>query len=254
MVLVSIAALIVTVPAWSASSERGLEPLQRAFAAGRLEMRRFQERPKPPQSALAAGLVELNRWSQLPAPDAPTLAWLSARIPGLDAGAVRVVPLDIAEAAMQRALVAKVTYLDILTDQAFRGQEIYYTPEPVLNELHRKYISGTMPIQGDDEDGKPFQMQALLAGQSKVDMLYDREKFTLKENGTRFKVEKKGRIAATILGAGDIGLEGLSAYGAPVFCPWAKIQRMRKESMYKMHVETSCGSRGGNDVHPIRLR
>lgn len=84
--------------------------------------------------------------------------------------------------------------------------------------------------------------------------MFDRGDFTFKEKKDRFKVHGGGRVEVGIRGAGDISIDGLSAYGAPVFCPWAKIQRMTKESTYKIRVETSCGARGGNDIFPILLR
>lgn len=253
---VRVLAASVLLPAWGAAQERGLAPLERSFAAGLAAVRPFSAapRPGPVRAAGTAGDFNAAAWGQFPPPDPQTLAWLAARVPGLDAASVRVVPAAVADGVMARAVAAKTTYLDILSDAVFRRKEIYYTPVDALNEVHRRYISGTMPIQGRTEKGAAFQMQAMLAGQGRVELLYDQESFTFKDGEQRFKIENKGRVAAAIRGAGDITLEGLSAYGAPVFCPWAKIQRMTKESMYKVRVETSCGSRGGNDLFPVRNR
>ena len=193
-------------------------------------------------------------WTSFPAPDPKTLAWLASRVPNLDASSVRLVPPAAAEEVMQKAVAAKATYLDVLSHQIFRGKELYYVPQSTLDQLHGKYVSGTVPVQGTSEDGKPFQMQGFLAGQNRVELLYDRAEFTFKEEGHRFKVANGGRVASGIQGPGDVTVEGLSAYGAPVFCPWAKIQRMTKESMYKVKVVSSCGTRGGNDLHPVRTR
>ncbi|MEK7858654.1 MAG: hypothetical protein AAB320_05875 [Elusimicrobiota bacterium] len=232
----------------TAHSEPGLRLIQEAFGAARFEF------PKPVARPALAPLVQPKHWMGFPPPDAQTLAWLVSRIPGLDAGKVHAVPLEAAEGVMQRAFTAKATYLDIFTDEAFRNGSAYYVSQAVLDALDRRYISGTVPVRGQTEDGKTFQMQGLVAGQGKVQLLFDRGEFTFKEDKNRFKVHNNGRVEAGIRGAGDISIDGLSAYGAPVFCPWAKIQRMSKESMYKIRVETSCGARGGNDISPILLR
>lgn len=254
-------AAVVLVLAWSnpatAQAEPGLRPLQEALGFGRAEIAAFRKAREFRRAALQQSpqpLIQPKNWRGFPPPDAQTLAWLASRIPGLDAGKVRAVPLDAAAGAMQRAVAAKVTYLDIFTDEAFRKDEAYYVSQAVLDALDLKYVSGTVPVRGRAEDGKTFQMQGLVAGLGKVQLVFDRGDFTFKEKKDRFKVHGGGRVEVGILGAGDISIDGLSAYGAPVFCPWAKIQRMTKESMYKIRVETSCGARGGNDISPILLR
>ena len=231
--------------------ERLLQAQKPAFSA-------FAERARVARDERLAvegsGVFGAENWASFPPPDPQTLAWLVARIPGLDAAAVRVVSAEAADAFMRRAVDARTTYLDFLSDEVFRRKEIYYAPADVLNAVHRKYVSGTMPVQGRSEKDEDFQMQALVMGQGRVDILYDRDGFTFAEGDQRFKIERGGRVTAIIQGAGDIGLEGLSAYGVPIFCPWANIQRMTKESMYKVRVETNCGSRDGNDLSPVRLR
>lgn len=243
-------AFLLVVTAAVASADPGL---QGAFRSAQLQVQNFRARIAARQAEFSP-LTSPQDWQQYPAPDPQTLAWLSSRIPGLDAANVRVVPMASVDALMQRAAAAQATYLDIFSDPGFGRTELYYAPVDVLNALHLKYVSGAMPIQGTAEDGKPYQIQAIVAGQGKVDILYERGDFSYKENNNRFKVDKSARVTATKLGPGDIGLNGLSAYGAAIVCPWAKIQRMTKESALKMRVETSCGSRSGNDIRPVRIR
>lgn len=241
--------------------EPGLEALSRAFSAGQAQFKALPElppvmpknAPTPPDAGAEAFFHALD-WSTFPPPDPQTLGWLSSRIPNLAAASVRAVPFETADAVMQRAVDAKATYLDVLSHEIFREKEVYFVSQAALNRLHVKYVSGTVPVQGTTEDGKPFQMQGFVIGQNRVEILYDRPEFTFKEDGHRFKVDNGGRVESTILGPGDVAVDGLYAYGAPIFCPWAKIQRMTKESMYKIKVQSSCGSRGGNDVSPVRVR
>lgn len=248
------AALLFLAP--GAGALEGLEPLQRALGAGREQVRMFEAYWTRERIAAAEPVfaIDTAAWAKFPAPDAATLAWLASRIPGLDAANVRVVPADASDAAIRRAVASKITYLDVFSDDAFNRKELYFLSAETLQGIHRKFISGTIPIQGSQENGKPFSMQAFVAGQSRVQLLFDRNEFTFKDDGNRLKIDNGGRVAAAVLGPGDISVEGFSAYGAPVFCPWAKIKRMTKESMYKVRVETSCGSRGGNNLEPVRAR
>lgn len=244
-----LAALAVLLPV-AASADPALSG---AYRGAQLQVQNFKALQAARQAEVAL-LADPQNWRQFPAPDAQTLAWLSSRIPDLDAANVRTVPLASADALMQRAAAAQTTYLDLFSDPAFGGQQLYYAPVDVLNAVHAKYLSGAMPIQGTAEDGQPYQIQAIVAGQGKVEILYERGDFSYKENNNRFKVAPGARVSVRKLGPGDIALEGLSAYGAAIICPWAKIQRMTMQSAHKMRVETSCGSRNGIPVRPVRVR
>lgn len=240
------------------SQDSGLAALQAALGLGQLELKGFQPRPlmttdQERERSEAAKLLS-GRFSSLPAPDAATLAWLSKRVPGLDAKSVKQVSFDLAEKVMALASDKRGTWMDVLSDPAFRGPEIYFVGQAALDQIENKYASGLIPVRGKTTDGKPFQMQGFLAGQGNVDLLFNWTEFQYEENGHKFKIDNNGRLRATIRGAGDVGIQGFSAYGAPIFCPWARIQRMTKESMYKVRVETSCGTRGGNDLRPVRRR
>ena len=241
--------------------EPGLEALSRAFGAGQAQFKALPELPaimpkdaSAPQDASADVLFQTLDWTAFPPPDPQTVSWLSSRIPNLDAASVRAVPFETADALMQKAVALKATYLDVLTHQLFRGKELYYVPMADLNKIHARYVSGTVPIQGTTEDGHPYQMQGFVIGQNRVELLFNLQEFTFKEEGHRFKVGNGGRVASAVLGPGDVSVDGLWAYGAPIFCPWAKIQRMTKESAYKVKVKSSCGDRGGNDLSPVRVR
>lgn len=256
---VAVVVLFLSAGGFCNAQEAGLEPLQQAWGLGFQQVQFYhgnqtQAAMRAAASFEAAVFTALDS-SNYPAPDPATLAWLAGRIPGLDTSLVRIVPPATVDSVMLQAAQAKLTYMDVLSEEAFRQQKLFYVPQDTLNQVDRKYISGLIAVSGHAEDGNPFQMQGFVAGKGRVELLYDRDDFSFKESGGhRFKVTNGGRVSAAIQGAGDITLEGLSAYGAPIFCPWAKIQRMTKESMYKVRVQTSCGTRGGNDVDPIRLR
>lgn len=245
-----IALIASALMAANAAADPGLAPLQAALAGGRVQVRSFQAVQAARQAQFTA-LADPDGWESFPAPDAQTLAWLSGRVPGLNAALVREAPLSVVDGLMTRAAAAKATYLDIFSDPAFSHPKLYYASAATLSAVHAKFVSGAMPIQGTGEDGRPYRIVGVVAGGGRVDILYDRGGFSYQENGKRFKVDGAARVSARGLGPGDIALEGLSTYGAPVFCPWARIQRMTKEAAYKMRVETDCGNRSGNDIRPV---
>lgn len=225
-----------------------------ALNAGRVQLiqaaaqRPPRQVPQDPPQAIPKG-----SWEKFPAPDAATLAWLAGRIPGLDQAKVRQVPADISEALLKKAAQARSTYLDLLTDNTFRRQELYYAPAYLLAALDAKYEAGTMPVSGVDESGRPFKMVGIVAGQNAVHILYDRQNFTFKDAGKRFKLTS-ARLTTTIRGPGDVNLEGISTYGAAVVCPWAKMNRMTVTRPFTVRVETNCGNRDGIALNPVRSR
>lgn len=200
-------------------------------------------------------IIGQKGWDQFPKPDAATLNWLAQRIPNLDKAAVRIIPADVAEQAMQWAAGQRTTYIDLLTDGTFGKREIYFAPNPLLRAVDAKYYSGTMPFNGRTESGHNFQMQGIVAGQGRVHILYDLQTFSYRDpDGDRFKVENGGRVSVSIRGRGDLGVDGLSVFGHAIFCPWSKIRRMVKDGPFTVKVESSCGNRDRNPLKPVRLR
>lgn len=241
------------------ASSQDAAALSRALGFSRGLIKEFSPSPllspeqQRAQSKAAAMLQQLQ--SSLPAPDAQTLAWLSKRVPGLDTANVRLVSFDVADQVMTHAAGGRLTWMDVLSDPLSRGVQIYYVPLSALNRIEAKYYTGLVPVRGKTEDNKPFQMQGFVGGQGKVHLLFDWSEFSYRDpdDGKRFRIDNGGRLTATIRGPGDVGIQGFSAYGAPVFCPWARISRMTKTSMYKVRVETSCATREA-DLHAVRAR
>jgi hypothetical protein len=252
MVSMSAAAVFAVVAGLSVHSQAApLESFEDALAGGRAALFE-QQQPQPPQQQ-PGGVSLPKAWDQFEAPDAQTQTWLTRRIPGLDASKVRVVPPDVADGVMKQAVARGGTYVDLLSDAFFRKPELYYVSAGTLALLDHRYIAGTLQVSGTAEDGQPFQMLGLVLGGGRVHIIYDRG-FSYNDEGKRFKIEPQARISATIMGPGDLGLDGISAWGKAVFCPWAHMQRISKESAYKVRVVTQCGARGGLDVKPVRNR
>lgn len=206
------------------------------------------QQPLPP----VPSVVPPGLWASLQAPDAATLAWLSSRIPGLDAGAVRVLPLEAADAMFAAAAAQNESPLDFFTDSGFRGQGVFYLAQADIQTIFQRYeIHVLTSPSGTAKDGKPYVMQALVLGGGRVDALYDRDQFDFDNAlfpGHTYKIAS--RVTQRIQAAGDVAVEGVWVH-AGIFTP--QIQRVVKLSATEGRVETSLGSRT-NPVTPIRRR
>ena len=183
------------------AQEAGLQPLQAAFAGAKLPFQAFTPHSlltPEQQDALSQAEKILRQQPALPAPNDAVLKWLSQRVPGLDVKNIKEINFETGVMVMAKASAAKATWMDVLSDAAFRGQTIYYVSQDVLNQLDAKYYAGLIPVRGSTEDGQTFQMQAFLAGQGKVHLLFNFTDFTYKDEGKRFKVDNGGRVTATI--------------------------------------------------------
>jgi hypothetical protein len=210
--------------------------------------------PEPPAApcVVAPGASS----SGFPSPDAATLSWLSARVQGLDADGVRAIPLAAADAFLADAVAAKATDLDLFSNLALRGGAVtYYLSSDVLESLNRKYTAGILPVSGTTEDGRPFQMKAVLAGGGRLTFLYDQDRqFSFKDGGDSVKITGSGNVFAQILGPADISYQNYNGCGCKlIFCGCAVIQRMTKASEGKMSVQTSRGPQT-EDLLPITFR
>jgi len=192
-----------------------------------------------------------------PRPDAETLAKLAKRIPGLDTQNLRLVSFEDADAVLGPAAKAKDSYLDLFTAAYLGngGSMLYYLPQEVLVRIGKKYAVEALPVSGTTKDGKPFKMEALVAGKGQVNFLYDLTgKFSYMEEKNEVVVSKAGKVVYQIQGAGDVMVDGLSGCGCLAFlCGCAEVQRMTKISGSQMRVETSRGPQT-EALLPIRLR
>lgn len=208
------------------------------------------------QAVGGSGLIRPEQWQIFSAPDPQTLAWLASRMPGVDAANVRVVPGASADGAMQRAIAAGASYVDLLSDPALqRGRsELYYVPQDALLQVDQKYLSGTLPASGMAKDGRPFKMQAIVGGAGNVTFLYDRtDEFTFQSDGYDIKIAAGGKVSSQIHGSGDIGSQGVSGCMRVVVYVCAQIQRTTKVSADQIRVETSRGPQT-KELRPIRSR
>jgi hypothetical protein len=208
--------------------------------------------PQTSPSAPADPLVPAGLWATLAPPDAATLASLSSRIPGLNAGAVRVLPLDTVDSIFALAAARGLSPLDLFTDAAFRGDAVYYlSPETIAAVFERYEFRMLTPASGRTKDGRPFLLQGLVAGHGRIDALYDLDQFEFTNPlmpEHRYKLAN--RVTELIQGPGDVKVEG-AWIRMGLITP--KILRVTKLSATEGRVETNYGSRI-KPATPIRRR
>jgi hypothetical protein len=137
--------------------------------------------------------------------------------------------------------------LDVFTAQYLQsggadGPRMFYVPRDVLERVGRKYETGALPVSGTTKDGKPFHMDAIVAGEGSVHFLYDLQDFSYMDGKDEVKISNAGDVAYQIKGPADVLIKGFKGCGClSIFCGCADIQRMTKIPGNKMHVETSSG-------------
>ena len=205
------------------------------------------EAPETVPSVVPAGL-----WATLSAPDAATLSFLSSRIPGLNAGAVRVLPLQAADAMFAAAAARAESPLDFFTDSGFRGEGVFYIAQADIQTIFARYeIHVLTSPAGTAKDGKPYAMQALVLGGGRVDALYDKDQFDFENPlfpGHSYKAASL--VSQRINGPGDVAVEGVWVHAGLVT---PKITRVVKLSATEGRVETNYGNRT-RPVSAIRRR
>ena len=186
----------------------------------------------------APSVVPAALYETLAAPDAAALARLSSRIPGLNAAAVRVLPLAAADAMFAAAAARGESPLDFFTDAGFRRTRgVLHLGEADIQAVFSRYeIHVLTSPSGTAKDGKRFVMQALVLGGGRVDALYDRDQFDFDNPlfpGHSYKAA--GRVTQRIQGAGDVAVEGVWVHAGP-FTP--RITRVVKLTETEGRVET----------------
>lgn len=212
------------------------------------------ELPAPPQIKAAAPgpLFTEPVWSGLAAPDAATLAWLSSRIPDLKAQLVRELTPDAIDALLAEATARSQSPTDLFTDAGLRADRVFLARGEALSAAFGKYEVPVITLaSGQDTNGRPFKMEALVLGTGRVDMLYDRNDFRIKNpyfSDNEYTLAS--RVSHGIQGPGDMTVEGVT-----VEMGWIrpKIQRFVKLSADRLRVETNWGSRE-RPVRPITRR
>ena len=220
----------------------------------------IEETPAPPAVPQSVDVQPGASVSALPSdpstllpPDPKTSEWLASRIPGLEAKNLVAASFELADAVVTRLADAKRDYLDLLSDPILNASQgpLYYLSKDVLARLDAKYQAGTLPVSGTSTDGRPFQMEAVVAGMGATHYLYDQTKeFGFKNGRYEFKIGD-GRVVNKIDGPADVAVQGLKGCGSILFFSGcADIQKITKVSPGKVKVQTTRGPQD-SEILPI---
>lgn len=191
--------------------------------------------PSPPSNPAGVG-------ERLPAPDAALAAWLTARVPGLDAASVRVMDAATADGLLGDAVARGLSPLEFFTEPVFRGGDAFYIPHDLLDEVFRRYdIPVLTPATGVSSNGIRFRMRGLLIGQGRIEALYDWGPFSFANpefGGDTYTLA--ARVTQRIRGPGDLAVSGI-AVRIGAFYP--EILRIVKTGPGRVRVDTTLGSR-----------
>ncbi|MBI4347332.1 MAG: hypothetical protein HY553_10785, partial [Elusimicrobia bacterium] len=191
-------------------------------------------------------------WSLLPAPDQPTLDWLAVRIPGVKAARVREMTADGIEATLAEAVARGQSPTDLFSDAGLRDERLLLVRGEALSGAFERYEIPVITLAaGRTTSGQDYRMDALLLGDGRVEMLYDKADFRIKNPYFNdYDYTLAARVSYGILGAGDMSVSGVTVEAGLVR---PKITRFTKLGSDRIRVETSWGSRE-KPLLPIRRR
>lgn len=261
MRLIRAAALIALAPLAVRAAVPAMTP-PGAELLGRFGLRaaEFELQVQTPDSAPAAyydeklhgeALFTRELWSRLPAAGADARA-AAARLSWVDVANLRELTLPEAERLLDQGIARGYGLLDVFTDPGLNGAESYFISAATLRELDRRFELPTVcPIAGTDVKGKPFGMDAIVAGAKHADMLYDRDSIEYKNpSHPDYPFVFRSVVKQSIETSGSMGIEGITV-NAGMFKP--TIKRFVRVSPTRVRVETSMGNRE-TDAMPMRRR
>lgn len=180
-------------------------------------------------------------WSRLPAPDAATLQWLAGRVPGLRTELVREIDSAALEAVLAEAVGRGYIPTDLFTDPGLSEPRVFLARKHILAGAFGGYEIPVVTLaSGKTTSGEDYAMDALLLGDGRIEMLYDRDGFRIRNPYfADHEYTLAGRVSHGIEGPGNITVSGITV---EMFLR-PRITRFVKLSPDRIRVETNLGSR-----------
>jgi hypothetical protein len=187
-------------------------------------------------------LIGTEIWQTLQAPDSETLQWIAFQIPGIDSSQIRAMPFPPIDSITRAAIQRKDNSIAFLTDIGLTTHHIFYLSKDVLKTLFAAYnINALTSDSGIARDGKNFQMQAMLLGNNKIQILYNRNKFEFKNTDyPQYPLILRRLVTFTIKGRGDMGVDGISIDAGLIN---AIMREVRNSDNGYLQIDTNLGSR-----------
>ncbi|MBI4386847.1 MAG: hypothetical protein HY551_05645 [Elusimicrobia bacterium] len=150
--------------------------------------------------------------------------------------------------ALEAAVAQRISSLDVFTEDAVREPCAVLIPRWMLKDLDDRFeMAGLLPLFGEDTSGIPFNAEAVVYGDGRFHLLYDRGSFKYRHPIYRetFKYASLVRVQTPV--QSQMNIEGINGpYGLPILA-------IKKISASQ--VEVTAGShRRKRPLYPISLR
>ncbi len=187
------------------------------------ELIRTTSVPRPPRPVLVeqrfAGnsggpLITEELWRSLGAPNQAIRNWVLSRVPGLDISQVHAISFSALDPIVAAAVAAGYNDVNFLTDNGLTTPHIFYISRGVAKTLFTKYDFAAITVDsGVSKDGKPFQIQAMLIGDKKTQVLYNQDKFEFTNpNYPKYPFILGSIVTYSIQGPDDLGVDGITVH------------------------------------------
>jgi hypothetical protein len=139
--------------------------------------------------------------------------WIAQVAPELAEVSVRELPEKTALDVFGRAAAAGWGSIDVLTNSVFREPCTFYFSREALRAVDAAFeLDLVTVIRGQDKKGQDFEMAALLAGRSKLVVLYDRDRIVYRNERLARAFQLASRVDFETPAAGVLkNVQGLCA-------------------------------------------
>ncbi|MBI4669784.1 MAG: hypothetical protein HY747_11510 [Elusimicrobia bacterium] len=147
---------------------------------------------------------------------------------------MREVTFEKMDPLLAEAVARGWSAVDFFSEDAIRGQCLYFISKEALNQVHAKYnLHVLTKIKGTDTGGQPFQMNAMFTGLSDNFMFYNRDSFTIQDGDRQIRLRQK--VRERVPGAGRFIVTGMSVYVSQLGT-WWDINTAEKKGSNQMEI------------------
>ncbi|MEW6271207.1 MAG: hypothetical protein AB1689_18145 [Thermodesulfobacteriota bacterium] len=126
-------------------------------------------------ATIASPVFPQRMCERLPAVSGEVEAWADRVAPDLAHVPVRELAVDAALDLFRRAAEAGWGSVELFTRDVFREPCVFYLHRDTLRSVDESFeLDLVTAVRGTDEDGRPFEMAAILAGNGKLLLFYER--------------------------------------------------------------------------------
>ncbi|MBI2070614.1 MAG: hypothetical protein HYT79_08435 [Elusimicrobia bacterium] len=163
---------------------------------------------------------------------------------------VKKMTIDAADGIIREAANRGWTSLDLFTEEAIRGECLYFIPRNVLSAIDRRFnLNATAQINGRDENGDAFAMAGFFVGRSRHFIFYNRDSIVVPQpDAPDNPVRLRSVLLQRVVGDGHLNISGMSV---KVGGRWLDIQASKKVSAREIELTIGMGRAAIKVKRPI---